>query len=77
MALHAAHKSEAQKLFIRAAGAIFALFDRVPGLRSMITPLRRNPKINPAEPRGAFSSSADNAMPGHWRDPYTWPEWPY
>jgi hypothetical protein len=49
MALHAAHKSEAGKPFARAAGAIFALFDRVPGLRSVIAPLRRNPKINPAE----------------------------
>lgn len=49
MSLNAAHKSEAGKPFARAAGAIFALFDRVPGLRSVITPLRRNPKINPAE----------------------------
>lgn len=49
MALHAAHKAEADKPFARAAGAIFALFDRVPGLRSVIAPLRRNPKINPAE----------------------------
>jgi hypothetical protein len=49
MSLHAAHKSEARKPFARAAGAIFALFDRVPGLRSVIAPLRRNPKINPAE----------------------------
>ena len=35
--------------FARAAGAIFALFERVPGLRSVIAPLRRNPRINPAE----------------------------
>jgi hypothetical protein len=49
MSLHAAHKSEAGKPFARAAGAIFALFDRVPGLRSVIAPLRRNPRINPAE----------------------------
>ncbi|MGI8568246.1 MAG: relaxase/mobilization nuclease domain-containing protein [Methylocella sp.] len=49
MSLHAAHKSEANKPFARAAGAIFALFDRVPGLRSVIAPLRRNPRINPAE----------------------------
>jgi len=81
MALHAAHKSEAQKPFTRAAGAIFALFDRVPGLRSVIAPLRRNPKINPAERHRLetrrFSSSADNAMPGQLADPYAWPEWPY
>jgi len=49
MSLHAVHKSEAGAPFARAAGAIFALFDRVPGLRSVIAPLRRNPKINPAE----------------------------
>jgi hypothetical protein len=49
MSLHAAHKSESDKPFARAAGAIFALFDRVPGLRSVIAPLRRNPKLNPAE----------------------------
>ncbi|MGN6285510.1 MAG: relaxase/mobilization nuclease domain-containing protein [Afipia sp.] len=49
MALHAAHKSEAGKPFARVAGAIFALLDRVPGLRSVIAPLRRNAKINPAE----------------------------
>lgn len=28
---------------------MFALFDRVPALRSVIAPLRRNPAINPAE----------------------------
>ncbi len=49
MALHAAHKSEAGKPFARVAGAIFALLDRVPGLRSVIAPLRRNAKVNPAE----------------------------
>ena len=49
MSLHAAHKAESGKPFARAAGAIFALFDRVPGLRSVIAPLRRNPRINPAE----------------------------
>lgn len=49
MSLHAAHASEAKSPFARAAGAIFGLFDRVPGLRSVIAPLRRNPKINPAE----------------------------
>jgi hypothetical protein len=49
MSLHAAHKAESDKPFARAAGAIFALFDRVPGLRSVIAPLRRNPKLNPAE----------------------------
>ena len=49
MSLHAAHKSESGKSFSRAAGLVFALFDRVPGLRSVIAPLRRNPRINPAE----------------------------
>ncbi|MHC2672776.1 hypothetical protein ACVI1J_004939 [Bradyrhizobium diazoefficiens] len=49
MSLNAAHKAESGKPFARAAGAIFALFDKVPGLRSVIAPLRHNPKINPAE----------------------------
>lgn len=49
MSLGAAHKSEQGSPFARAAGAIFALFDRVPGLRSVIAPLRRNPHFNPAE----------------------------
>lgn len=49
MSLNVAHKAESGTAFARAAGAIFALFDRVPGLRSVIAPLRRNPKINPAE----------------------------
>jgi hypothetical protein len=51
MAHHAAHKSEAGKPFARVAGAIFALFDRVPGLRSAMAPLRRNTKINLGERR--------------------------
>lgn len=49
MSLHAAHKSESGTAFARAAGAIFALFDRVPGLRSVIAPIRRNPRLNPME----------------------------
>jgi hypothetical protein len=38
LALDAAHKSEADKPLARAAVAIFSLFDRVPGLRSVIAP---------------------------------------
>lgn len=49
LALHAAHKSEQDRLFNRVAGKVFALFDRVPALRSVIAPLRRNPAINPGE----------------------------
>ena len=64
MSLSAAHKSERSAdqsrhvgavgqaqggPFARAAGTIFALFDRVPGLRSVIAPLRRNPNLNPLE----------------------------
>ncbi len=49
MALHAAHKAEQDRLFNRIAGKVFALFDRVPALRSVIAPLRRNPAINAAE----------------------------
>jgi hypothetical protein len=49
LSLHAAHKAEQDRLFNRIAGRVFALFDRVPALRSVILPLRRNPAINAAE----------------------------
>lgn len=49
MAMHAAHKAEQGRLFNVIAGKVFDLFDRVPGLRSVIAPLRRNPTINAAE----------------------------
>ena len=49
MAMHAAQKAEQGRLFNIIAGKVFDLFDRVPGLRSVIAPLRRNPTINAAE----------------------------
>jgi hypothetical protein len=49
MSLYAAHKAESDKPFARAAGAIFALFDMVPGLQSVIGTLQRNFELNPAE----------------------------
>jgi len=49
MAMHAAHKAEQGRIFNIIAGKVFDLFDRVPGLRSVIAPLRRNPAINAAE----------------------------
>jgi len=49
LSLHAAHKAEQDRLFNRIAGKVFALFDRVPALRSVILPLRRNPAINAGE----------------------------
>lgn len=49
MALHATHKAEEGKLFNIIAGRMFALFERVPALRSVIAHLRRNPAINAAE----------------------------
>jgi hypothetical protein len=49
MALHAAHKAEEAKLFNVVAGKVFALFERVPALRSVIAYLRRNPTINATE----------------------------
>lgn len=49
LSLHAAHKAEQERLFNRIAGKVFALFDRVPALRSVILPLRRNPAINAGE----------------------------
>ncbi|WP_342709808.1 hypothetical protein AAFG13_36075 [Bradyrhizobium sp. B124] len=67
MALHAAHKSESDKPFARAAGVIFALLDRVPELRSVIAPLRRNPKINPAERQRTERDALDRR---HGRENY-------
>lgn len=49
LALHAAHKAEEAKLFNVVAGKVFALFERVPALRSVIAYLRRNPAIDAAE----------------------------
>lgn len=49
MALHATHKAEEGQLFNIIAGKVFALFDRVPALRSVIAHLRRNPAINAEE----------------------------
>ena len=49
LSLHATHKAEQGKLFNKVAGKVFALFERVPALRSVILPLRRNPAINAGE----------------------------
>lgn len=49
LSLQAVHKSEQDRLFNVIAGKVFALFDRVPALRSVIAHLRRNPAINAAE----------------------------
>jgi hypothetical protein len=49
LSLHAAHKAEEAKLFNVVAGKVFALFERVPALRSVIAYLRRNPAINATE----------------------------
>lgn len=49
LSLHAAHKAEQDRLFNVIAGKVFALFERVPALRSVIAHLRRNPAINAAE----------------------------
>jgi hypothetical protein len=46
LSLHAAHKAEQDRLFNVIAGKVFALFDRVPALRSVIAYLRSNPAIN-------------------------------
>src|SRR5690606_31293833 len=42
-------KAEEGRLFNIIAGRVFAVMDRVPGLRSVIAPLRNNPAINAAE----------------------------
>lgn len=57
LSLHAAHKAEQGKLFNKLAGRVFALVDRVPGLCSVILPLRRNPSIN-AEERHRIENEA-------------------
>jgi hypothetical protein len=57
MALHAMHKSEEGRIFNIIAGKAFALFERVPGLRSVIAHLRRNPAIN-AEERHRIENEA-------------------
>lgn len=49
LSLHAAHKAEQDRLFNVIAGKVFALFERVPALRSVIAHLRLNPAINTAE----------------------------
>lgn len=49
LSLHAAHKAEQDRLFNVIAGKVFALFERVPALRSVIAHLRLNPAINAAE----------------------------
>jgi hypothetical protein len=49
LSLHAAHKAEQNRLFNVIAGKVFALFERVPALRSVIAHLRRNLAINAAE----------------------------
>ncbi|OJU50098.1 MAG: relaxase [Mesorhizobium sp. 61-13] len=49
MSLHASHKAEQDRLFNVIAGKVFALFERVPALRSVIAHLRHNPAINFAE----------------------------
>jgi len=59
MALHAAQKAEDGRLFNIVAGKLFDLFDRVPALRSVIAPLRRNPAINAAERHRLENDSLD------------------
>ncbi|MBY0224615.1 MAG: relaxase/mobilization nuclease domain-containing protein [Hyphomicrobium sp.] len=49
MALHAAQKAEGGRLFNVLAGKVFELLERVPGLRSVVGHLRRNPALNPVE----------------------------
>ena len=49
MALHAAQKAEDGRLFNVIAGKVFALFERVPALRSVLAHLWRNPAVNAGE----------------------------
>ncbi|MBK8174355.1 MAG: relaxase/mobilization nuclease domain-containing protein [Rhodospirillales bacterium] len=68
LSLHAAHKAEQDRLFNRIAGKVFALFDRVPALRSVILPLRRNPAINAAERHRLETEALDRRNERERRD---------
>jgi hypothetical protein len=49
LALGAAQHAERRKAFTGAAIRMFALIERVPGLRSVLAPIIRNPALNPAQ----------------------------
>lgn len=49
LALHAAQKAEARRPYARAARTVFGMMNRLPGLRSVLAPLARNPHLNPEE----------------------------
>lgn len=68
MSLHAAQLAEDSKVFNIIAGKLFGLFERVPALRSVIGPLRRNPAINAAERHRLESEALDRR---HARERYS------
>ncbi|MBN8911254.1 MAG: relaxase, partial [Rhizobiales bacterium] len=49
LALDAVQLAERQKPFTGAAIRLFALIERVPGLRSILAPIIKNPALNPAQ----------------------------
>lgn len=51
LALAAAQHAESKRAFTAAAMLVFSLLERVPGLRSVLAPILRNPNLNPIERR--------------------------
>lgn len=49
LALQAAQQTERQKLLVRTAAAVMRMIRRLPAMRSILWPLTRNPKLNPAK----------------------------
>ena len=59
MALHAAQKQESRKLFTRIKSAVLNLIDRTPGLRSVLSPITKNPNLNPEQRHALETRSLD------------------
>ena len=49
LALAAAQHAESKRAFTGAAMLVFSLIERIPGLRSVLAPILRNPALNPNE----------------------------
>ena len=49
LALAAAQHAESKRAFTAAAMLVFSLIERMPGLRSVLAPILRNPNLNPME----------------------------
>lgn len=58
MALHAAQKQESRKVLYRIKTAVLNLIECTPGLRSVLSPITKNPNLNDA---AEFAEGADRA----------------